>query len=218
MRRFSLVLFLVAPVFFAGTGSLWAQKKPLDHDVYDSWQAVSGTVLSPSGKVISYAVNPQEGDGTLFIRMTEKKGARTLEIPRGYQVRLTDNDRYAVCLIKPEFQKTRRARIKKLTGNKLPQDSLAVIDLTSGTIVRKFPNVKSFQMGLHATEQFAFSTVDTRGPGHPAPHRQVRLLQGRPHPGPDPENGQETLCRRFLCRWQGAHVHGHRHFPCGACL
>ena len=153
-------IFLLAALF-ALSGALWAQKKPLDHDVYDSWQAVSGTVLSPSGKVISYAVNPQEGDGTLFIRMTEKKGARTLEIPRGYQVRLTDNDRYAVCLIKPEFQKTRRARIKKLTGNKLPQDSLAVIDLTSGTIVRKFPNVKSFQMGLHATEQFAFSTVDT---------------------------------------------------------
>ena len=152
---------LLLAALFALSGALWAQKNPLDHDVYDSWQAVSGTVLSPSGKVISYAVNPQEGDGTLFIRMTEKKGARTLEIPRGYQVRLTDNDRYAVCLIKPEFQKTRRARIKKLTGNKLPQDSLAVIDLTSGTIVRKFPNVKSFQMGLHATEQFAFSTVDT---------------------------------------------------------
>ena len=50
--------------------ALAAQKKPLDHDVYDSWQAVSGTVLSPSGKVISYAVNPQEGDGTLFIRIT----------------------------------------------------------------------------------------------------------------------------------------------------
>ena len=152
---------LLLAALFALSGALWAQKNPLDHDVYDSWQAVSGTVLSPSGKVISYAVNPQEGDGTLFIRMTEKKGARTLEIPRGYQVRLTDNDRYAVCLIKPEFQKTRRARIKKLTGNKLPQDSLAVIDLTSGTITRKFPNVKSFQMGLHATEQFAFSTVDT---------------------------------------------------------
>ena len=108
---------LLLAALFALSGALWGQKKPLDHDVYDSWQAVSGTVLSPSGKVISYAVNPQEGDGTLFIRMTEKKGARTLEIPRGYQVRLTDNDRYAVCLIKPEFQKTRRARIKKLTGN-----------------------------------------------------------------------------------------------------
>ena len=138
-----------------------AQKKPLDHDVYDSWQAVSGAVLSPSGKVVSYMVNPQEGDGTLFIRIAGKKGARTLEIPRGYRIQLMDNDLYAVCLVKPEFQKTRRARIKKLTGDKLPQDTLAVVDLTAGTVVRKFPNVKSYQMGLHATEQFAFSTIDT---------------------------------------------------------
>ena len=143
------------------SGSMWAQKKPLDHDVYDGWEAVSGTVLSPSGKVLSYAVNPQEGDGTLFVRIDGKKSARTLEIPRGYQIKLTDNDLYAVCLIKPEFQKTRRAKIKKLTGDKLPQDTLAVIDLTAGTIVRKFPNVKSFQMGLHALDQFAFSTIDT---------------------------------------------------------
>ena len=50
---------LLLAALFALSGALWAQKKPLDHDVYDSWQAVSGTVLSPSGKVISYAVNPQ---------------------------------------------------------------------------------------------------------------------------------------------------------------
>ena len=156
MKRILLLAALLAL-----PGALWAQKKPLDHDVYDSWQAVSGTALSPSGKVITYAVNPQEGDGTLYIRIAGKKGARTLEIPRGYRIQLADNDLYAVCLIKPEFQKTRRARIKKLTGDKLPQDTLAVIDLTSGTIVRKFPNVKSYQMGLHATEQFAFSTIDT---------------------------------------------------------
>ena len=156
MKRILLLTALLAlPLVLA------AQKKPLDHDVYDGWQAVSGTVLSPSGKVLSYAVNPQEGDGTLYVRIAGKKGARTLEIPRGYQIKLTDNDLYAVCLIKPEFQKTRRAKIKKLTGDKLPQDTLAVIDLAAGAVVRKFPNVKSFQMGRHAAEQFAFSTIDT---------------------------------------------------------
>ena len=151
---------LLLSALFALSGALWAQKKPLDHDVYDSWQAVGNTVLSPSGKVISYAVNPQEGDGTLFFRIADKKGARTLEIPRGYQAKILDNDEYAVCLIKPEFQKTRRAKIKKLTGDKLPQDSLAIVNLKDGSI-RKFPNVKSFQLGLHATDQFAFATIDT---------------------------------------------------------
>ena len=155
MKRFLTLFLLTALALKAG-----AQKKPLDHDAYDGWQAVEGTALSPSGKVITYAVNPQEGDGTLYFRITEKKGARTIVIPRGYRARLLDNDAYAVCLIKPEFQKTRRAKIKKLTGDKLPQDSLAIIDLSTGAI-RKFPNVKSFQLGLHATQQFAFATIDT---------------------------------------------------------
>ena len=153
-------IILVSTLLLAVTVSVSAQKKPLNHDAYDGWQAVSGTSLSPSGKVITYAVNPQEGDGTLYFRIAEKKGARVIEIPRGYQARILDDDTYAVCLIKPEFQKTRRAKIKKLTGDKLPQDSLAIINLQNG-IIRKYPNVKSFQLGLHATDQFAFATIDT---------------------------------------------------------
>ena len=155
MKRILLISALLA-----ATVSAFAQKKPLDHDAYDGWQAVSGITLSPTGKVMSYAVNPQEGDGTLYFRIIEKKSTRVITIPRGYQARILDNENYAVCLIKPEFQKTRRAKIKKLTGDKLPQDSLAIINLLSGDI-RKYPNVKSFQLGLHATDQFAFATIDT---------------------------------------------------------
>ena len=151
---------LLISALFAATVSAFAQKKPLDHDAYDGWQAVSGITLSPTGKVMSYAVNPQEGDGTLYFRIVEKKKNRVITIPRGYQAKILDNENYAVCLIKPEFQKTRRAKIKKLTGDKLPQDSLAIINLINGNI-RKYPNVKSFQLGLHATDQFAFATIDT---------------------------------------------------------
>ena len=153
-RILSIAALLALPLVLA------AQKKPLDHDVYDSWQAVSGTAISPNGRVITYAVNPQEGDGTLYFRINGKKGDHVISVPRGYQPRILDNENYAVCLIKPEFRKTRRAKIRKLTGDKLPQDSLAIINLRDGRI-RKFPNVKSFQLGLHATEQFAFATIDT---------------------------------------------------------
>ena len=151
---------LLTSALLAVTLSASAQKKPLDHDVYDSWQSVSGVAISPNGRVITYAVNPQEGDGTLYFRINGKKGGHVIPVPRGYQARILDSENYAVCLIKPEFQKTRRAKIKKLTGDKLPQDSLAIVNLMNGRI-RKYPNVKSFQLGLHATDQFAFSTIDT---------------------------------------------------------
>ena len=136
-----------------------AQKKPLDHTVYDSWQSVADVNLSPSGNVISYEVNPQEGDGMLTLKVMGKKG-REITIPRGYKARIAENEQFAVCLIKPEFQKTRRARIDKKKADDMPKDSLAVVNLATGKIT-KYPLVKDFKMGKHAVEAFAFSTTDT---------------------------------------------------------
>ena len=150
---------LATAALVAATLSLQAQKKPLDHSVFDSWQSTANTVLSPDGNVIAYEVNPQEGDGTLTIQVMGKKG-RTVTIPRGYNVSLLDNSRFAVCLIKPEFQKTRKAKIDKKKADDMPKDSLAVVNLATGEIT-KFPNVKGYKMGKHALEAFAFSTADT---------------------------------------------------------
>ena len=138
---------------------LAAQKKPLDHSVYDSWQSVGATDLSAKGQVLSYEIRPQEGDGTLTFRVLGKRG-REITIPRGYRAQITDDEAYAVCLIKPQFQKTRRARIDKKKPEQMPKDSLAVISLATGDVV-KFPDVKSYQMGKFASSAFAFATTDT---------------------------------------------------------
>ncbi len=140
--------------------SLQAQKKPLDHSVFDSWQAVSATAISPSGKVVSYEVNPQEGDGTLYIRVAGKKQDRVIEIPRGYRATVLEDDSYAVCQIKPYFARTRRAKIDKKKADDMPKDSLAIINLKTGE-VRKFPDVKGYKAGKHALQAFAFATADT---------------------------------------------------------
>jgi dipeptidyl aminopeptidase/acylaminoacyl peptidase len=136
-----------------------SQKKPLDHSVFDAWESVSQTAISPSGNVISYAVQPQEGDGNLYFRVMGKNG-REIVIPRGYKATILDDDSYAICLIKPEFQKTRRAKIKGKKGDALPKDSLAVINLKTGDI-RRFADVQEYKAGKHALKAFAFATTDT---------------------------------------------------------
>ena len=154
-----------------------AQKKPLDHTVYDSWQSVANMNLSPAGNVISYEVNPQEGDGVLTIRVMGKKG-REITIPRGYRARIADNEKFAVCLIKPEFQKTRRAKIDKKKADEMPKDSLAVINLATGEIT-KYAQVRDFKMGKHAVDAFAFSTTDTSYV-QPAKDRKKKEKLGNP--------------------------------------
>ena len=154
MKKLLLLACTLLPV------ALQAQKKPLDHTVFDSWEAVANPVISPSGRVVAYEVNPQEGDGMLTLCISGKKQDRVVEIPRGYKVTLLGDDSYAVCLIKPYFAKTRRAKIDKKKADDMPKDSLAVIDLKTGD-VRKFPDVKGYKMGKDALQAFAFNTADT---------------------------------------------------------
>ena len=129
MRRFSLVLFLVAPVFFAGTGSLWAQKKPLDHDVYDGWQSVAAIQLSPDGRLLSYEVRPQEGDGTLYLKNLAT-GAE-LAVPRGTGLKWAQDASAGLFTVKAPFADTRQAKIDKKKPDEQPKDSVARVDLRS---------------------------------------------------------------------------------------
>ena len=138
--------------------SVGAQKKPLDHSVYDSWQSVSAMTLSPKGNVVTYEINPQEGDGRLVIR-NNKNGKETV-IERGYRARILDNEQIVVCLIKPLFQDTRQAKIKKKKDEDMPKDTLAIVSVRDGKI-KKFPEVLGYQLGKHALDAVAFTTSDT---------------------------------------------------------
>ena len=65
MKRLA-INFTLAAIILCGSGTiLSAQNKPLDHSVYDGWQSVSAVKLSADGGLLSYEINPQEGDGTL---------------------------------------------------------------------------------------------------------------------------------------------------------
>ncbi|MCH8979249.1 MAG: hypothetical protein IH945_08405, partial [Armatimonadetes bacterium] len=52
------------------SGAVFAQKKPLTHDVYDGWKSVSGTKLSNDGAWIAFAITPQQGDNVVHVKST----------------------------------------------------------------------------------------------------------------------------------------------------
>ena len=43
---------------------LFAQKKPLDHSVYDGWQSIGERMISNDGRWVVYTINAQEGGST----------------------------------------------------------------------------------------------------------------------------------------------------------
>jgi dipeptidyl aminopeptidase/acylaminoacyl peptidase len=161
-------LMLIGLLFFVKS-ALFAQKKPLDHSVYDGWQNIAERLLSNDGKYVAFTVTPQEGDGTLFVKTTE--GTAKAEIARGYGASITDNSKFLVCRIKPFFADTRDARIKKKKPEDMPKDSLAIVELASGKVT-KIARIKSFKVADENANVVAY-LMEKALPATPAPRVEM---------------------------------------------
>ena len=114
------ILFLI--LFFA-IQSVEAQKKPLDHSVYDSWQSIGQKLISNDGKWVVYTIDPQEGDNELVIQSAAADAVYKKSVPRGYNAVITEDSRYVIFRIKPFFKETRDAKIKKKKTEEMPKDN-----------------------------------------------------------------------------------------------
>ena len=134
---------LLLPVSLFLFANTFAQnKRPLDHTVYDNWKSIGERLISNDGKFVVYTVNPQEGDGELVIQNPQTKYKKV--IPRGYSAVITEDSKYAVFKIKPFFQDTRQAKIKKKLPDDMPKDSLGIIELGKDSVL-KIAKIKSYK-------------------------------------------------------------------------
>lgn len=136
------------PLFISGIFSLFisvviAQKKPLDHSVYDNWQSIGEKYISNNGIFAVYTITPQEGDAVLVIQKVN--GEKIIEIPRGYSAKITEDNRYVVFKIKPCFLKTRTAEIQKKKPDDMPKDSLGIFNIATLQL-EKIARVKSYKL------------------------------------------------------------------------
>ena len=144
-------LILSAALCLTAAGMALAQKPPMGHDVYDGWQRVANVELSADGSVLVYQVAPQEGDSETVIRRV--LDGNEIRIPRAASVSMDGT--WAYCLVKPEFQATRQAKIAKKKADEMPKDSLAIVNLKT-LEVKKIADVKSFKSGTDAMPYVAY--------------------------------------------------------------
>jgi dipeptidyl aminopeptidase/acylaminoacyl peptidase len=123
---------------------LFAQKKPLDHSVYDSWQSIGERMISDDGKWVVYTINVQEGDNELVIQSAAADANYKKTIARGYNALITEDSRFVIFRIKPFFKDTKDARIKKKKPDDSPKDSLGII-MVGKDNVWKLPRVKDYK-------------------------------------------------------------------------
>jgi dipeptidyl aminopeptidase/acylaminoacyl peptidase len=169
MRKFLIPVFLLTCLHAA------AQKKPITHAVYDSWQSVNERNISRNGKWVVFTVTPQEGDATLVIQSTES--AFKKEIPRGYSATITEDSRFVIFKIKPLFSASREAKIKKKKTDDMPKDSLAIVELGTDSVLR-IPRIKSFKTPEEGAGQWVAYLRDKALPVPPAVPDSLSQLNG----------------------------------------
>ena len=145
-KKLTLFLLLAASVTYA-------QKKPLDHTVYDTWESIGPKQISNNGQWAGFSILQQEGDASLYFNNLLNNSKKV--IPRGASLKFSTDAKFAGFLIKPQFKETRLAKIKKKKPEDMPKDSLGLINLTT-LAVTKVPRVKSFSFPENGAALIAY--------------------------------------------------------------
>lgn len=148
MKTFLLLLLslMLSPV-------VQAQKKAMDHDVYDGWKSLGQTQVSDNGRWLMYILTPQEGDNALVL--TDRTMGKTDTLHRVSRFSWNQASTHAVYFITPSYEMTRKAKIKKVKKEDMPKDTLGIYTLDSKTLV-KIAQVKSFKMPEKGSNWMAY--------------------------------------------------------------
>ncbi len=167
-KKITLLFLLFASIAYA-------QKKPLNHNVYDTWESVGTKQLSNDGLWAAYSIAQQEGDANLYFQqsLTNQK----IKISRGTVIGGTGrsnlfstDSKFAVFVIKPWYKDTRLAKIKKKKSDDMTKDTLGIANLTT-LAVTKIPRVKSFKFPENGIALLAYNLekeLDTSKKAKPA--------------------------------------------------
>ncbi len=139
--------------------TVFAQKKPLDHSVYDNWKSLRSISISNDGRFVNAIISPQEGDSTLYIR--DLKNNKELKINRINKYTLSPDGRFTVGLLKAPFADIREAKIKKKKADDFPKDSLVIVD-NAALSVYKIADVKSYATPTELAAHIAYKKTEPK--------------------------------------------------------
>ncbi len=118
-------------------------KKILGHEEFDTWKEIQQPQISDDGRWVMYELNPDIGDGKLFVYDGTTGKDRSFE--RGKSAKISADSRFVVFEIKPFDDTLKDQRRRKVKKDDLPKDTLGILDLNTGNLT-KIANVQSFQL------------------------------------------------------------------------
>ncbi len=153
MKRRTIPAFIGVMLFAVLQLAAQTGKRPLTHDVYDSWKSISSQTISPRGNWVLYLEVPQDGDGRIVVY---NPGSGTdyshgigytgegTEAERAARPRFSYDESRIVFLISPSQEEVKEAeKDKKKKDDTIRK--LGLIQLAAGSVTL-IDSVKSFAM------------------------------------------------------------------------
>jgi dipeptidyl aminopeptidase/acylaminoacyl peptidase len=151
--RWSVAIVAVTLTWTVPAATQTGPKRPITHDVYDSWRAIQDTTLSSDGVWLIYSLVPQDGDGELVARNlrsgTERRHAR------GRDPVLTADGRFVIFAVAPLDADLDKAKKEKKKPEEQPKAGVAVMNLETGDAFTA-ERVKSFKVPEESSRYVAW--------------------------------------------------------------
>jgi dipeptidyl aminopeptidase/acylaminoacyl peptidase len=182
-------IFLLIIAFLTVLMPLSAQKPALDQTVYDGWKSLSSSDISNDGNWVTYEINPQQGDGWLYI--CNIASGRKDSIFCGTRATMSPESKYLIYQIKPTYLETRKAKKDKVKEEMMPKTSLGIkfLNITKDQIIIK--RVKSFaapesnsQWMAYLLEKKVEDKKDPKAPADSSKTTKLPAIKGKKPPEP----------------------------------
>jgi dipeptidyl aminopeptidase/acylaminoacyl peptidase len=129
------------------------EKKSLTPGDMPDWKNLKSAKISNNGKWVTYEVNPNVGDGILYVKNPDTGIEKQFD--RGYKAKFSPKNNYVVFMIKPHIDSLRKVKLDELPKSKWPQDTLAIYVFDQDTLM-KFDGIKSFKISREGSDWLAF--------------------------------------------------------------
>jgi len=125
-------------------GNGLSSAQALDHDAYDIWSSIEDQALSADGRLALYHLLSEADDPRLIVRRLD--GGAPIEVERAENARFTEDGRHVVFHLKPFKTAVEEAKRKKTREERMPKDSLGILDVATGQVVARVPDLESFAL------------------------------------------------------------------------
>ncbi|WP_158276160.1 alpha/beta hydrolase family protein [Brumimicrobium oceani] len=128
--RFSVTLLLCLIISY----SVNAQKKIIDHTVYNEWKSLRNQNLSAKGNLVTYEINPHRGDGK--INIYNAKNNTNIEIAKGKNAVISHNEKVIAFAIHAGYDTIRYMKLNDVEKDKWVRDTLGIYFTQQDSLVK----------------------------------------------------------------------------------